>query len=99
MGCYLYVQRIHESATYIMECHTYIPLTSQCSSLVLIPCAEVTTSLELITCTSSLPPPHMGGGDRSNQHSSHMDGHLASAHHLPALYIGSLLSINKSVIT
>ena len=33
------------------------------------------------------PPTNMGVGDRSNQHSSHMDGQLASTHHLPALYI------------
>ena len=66
-------------------CIRYISL--HCSSLVLIPCAEMTTSLELITCTS--PSPHMGEGDRSNQHSSHMTVNW------PALTC--MLSFNKSV--
>ncbi len=30
---------------------------------------------------------------------SHMNGQMASAHHLPALNISSLLSLNKSVLT
>ena len=46
----------------------------------------------------TLPPP-MGGGDRQNQHSSHMDGQLASTQNLPALYISSLLYPNKPVNT
>ena len=46
------------------------------------------------------PPPPLGGLGQVKpafQHSSHVDGQLACAHHLPALYISSLLSLNKSV--
>ena len=56
----------------------------------------MTTSLELIPAHH---PPPIWGGDRSNQHSSHKDGQLASAHHLPALYMSSLLYHNKPVHT
>ena len=44
-------------------------------------------------------PPHTCVPDRSNQHSSHMDGQPASSHNLPVLYIYPLIAPNKPVHT
>ena len=51
----------------------------------------------LTTYTSPLP--HTWVLVRSNQHSSHADGQLASAHNLPALYIYPLIAPIKPLFT
>ena len=74
-----------------------VRITYEFSGLGLAPCAELTTRLELIPASHT--PPSRGGLGQFQPAFQPCGGSTGQAHNLPALYISSLLSLNKSVLT